>query len=235
MIHVGCCGFQKARAVYFRHLSLVEVQQTFYRPPRIETARRWREEAPPGFIFTLKAWQLITHAPTSPTYRKAGLDIPTEQRELYGGFRPTEPVLAAWERTREIGLALEAPVVLFQCPAGFNPTPENIARLRDFFRRVERGGLTFAWEPRGDWPDELVASLCQELELVHCVDPFTRSPVTTGLAYFRLHGIGGYRYQYTGADLDRLLALCRPFETGYVLFNNVSMWEDALRFRQRLI
>jgi len=231
VIHVGCCGFQKARAVYFRRFSLVEVQRTFYKLPRLETARRWQEEAPAGFTFTLKAWQVITHPPTSPTYRKAGLEVPSDRRDRYGGFRPTPEVFEAWERTREIAQVLQAPIVVFQCPARFTPTPEHIADMHAFFERVDRAGLIFAWEPRGGWPEETVAALCRDLDLIHCVDPFVRPPVTEGLAYFRLHGIGGYRYRYTDADLRRLLAWCRPFETVYVLFNNVAMWEDALRFR----
>jgi len=43
-IKVGCCGFPVNRREYFRHLQLVEIQQTFYQPPRAETARRWRRE-----------------------------------------------------------------------------------------------------------------------------------------------------------------------------------------------
>lgn len=234
MIWVGCCGFPKNRETYFRHFPAVEIQQTFYRLPLPETARRWRAEVPEGFQFTLKAWQVITHPPQSPTYRKAGIAVPEGQQDQYGGFRPTPPVLAAWEQTREIALALRAPIVVFQCPASFTPTSENIAAMRVFFGTVDRGGLVFAWEPRGDWPDEVVASLCRELNLLHCVDPFVRPTVTSGTAYFRLHGIGGYRYRFTEADLVCLTEMCQPFETAYVFFNNVSMWDDALRFRDLL-
>ena len=232
MIYIGCCGFPKGRAACFQHFPLVEVQQTFYKPPRPETARRWREEAPPDFIFTLKAWQLVTHPPTSPTYRRSGLSIPPDQRDRYGGFRTTPEVLAAWERTQEVALALAAPIVVFQCPATFTPTPENIAALRQFFKAVDRAGMRFAWEPRGPWEDETVAALCRDLDLIHCVDPFVRRPVTTGVAYFRLHGIGGYRYRFTDADLQQVLEWCYPFEMAYVLFNNVSMWEDGLRLKE---
>ncbi|MCX7854482.1 MAG: DUF72 domain-containing protein [Anaerolineae bacterium] len=235
MIYVGCCGFPKGRAACFQHFPLVEVQQTFYKPPRPETARRWRQEAPPDFIFTLKAWQLVTHPPTSPTYRRSGLSIPPDQRDRYGGFRPTPEVLEAWERTREVALALEAPIVVFQCPATFTPTPENIAAMRQFFSTVGRAGMRFAWEPRGPWEDETVAALCRDLDLIHCVDPFVRQPVTSGVAYFRLHGVGGYRYRFTDADLLRVLEWCRPFETAYVLFNNISMWEDGLRLQSQLL
>jgi uncharacterized protein YecE (DUF72 family) len=49
---------------------VVEVQQTFYEPPADTTIRRWRARAPAAFEFTLKAWQLITHEPSSPTFRR---------------------------------------------------------------------------------------------------------------------------------------------------------------------
>jgi uncharacterized protein YecE (DUF72 family) len=66
-LKVGCCGFPRGRKEYFRQFRLVEVQQTFYKMPDLETAIKWRQEAPTDFEFTLKAWQLITHPPTSPT------------------------------------------------------------------------------------------------------------------------------------------------------------------------
>lgn len=229
-IHIGCCGFVRARAEYYRHFEVVEVQQTFYRPPRLSTVQAWRDEAPPDFIFTLKAWQIITHPASSPTYRKARLtfDAPADH---YGFFRPTAEVHAAWDRTRETAEALQAPVVVFQCPAAFAPTDEHIANLAAFARQVDRGRLLFAWEPRGPWPDDLVRDLCRDLSLLHVVDPFQRPPVTQKMAYFRLHGKTGYRYRYTDADLQQLHAGCRAYEEVYCLFNNVTMWEDALRLK----
>jgi uncharacterized protein YecE (DUF72 family) len=40
-----------------------------------------------------------------------------------------------------------------------------------------------------------------------------------------------YRYTYTDADLGRLHAICREYDDAYVLFNNLSMHGDAVRFR----
>lgn len=231
-IHVGCCGFPKARAVYYRTFEVVEVQQTFYRPPRLSTAQRWRAEAPEGFVFTLKAWQRITHPGHSPTYRRDPLDA-TQRREV-GFFRPTEAVWQAWETTRAIAEALQAPWVIFQCPASFRSTEEHIANLRRFFRTVERGNLRFGWEPRGPWPDDLVRDLCRELDLVHVVDPFARSSLWGKPAYWRLHGRGGYAYRYTDEELAQLRDWAQSQGEVWVMFNNVHMWEDALRFRQRL-
>jgi uncharacterized protein YecE (DUF72 family) len=50
---------------------LVEIQSTFYEiPARIETVKKWREEAPRDFEFTIKAFQVITHDSKSPTYKR---------------------------------------------------------------------------------------------------------------------------------------------------------------------
>ena len=69
-VRVGCCGFPVSRPRYFKSFGVVEVESGFYQPPKPSTAERWRSEAPEGFQFMVKAWQLITHPPTSPTYRK---------------------------------------------------------------------------------------------------------------------------------------------------------------------
>ncbi|MCS7221828.1 MAG: DUF72 domain-containing protein [Anaerolineae bacterium] len=230
-LKIGCCGFPQSRPTYFARFSVVEIQQTFYRPPQTATAQRWRTQAPPGFEFTLKAWQLITHEPSSPTYRKARLRLDAPMQS-YGSFRPTPQVLAAWERTREIAQALQARVILLQCPASFSPTEEHVHNLRGFLSTVQRDGLRLAWEPRGAWPPDLVCELCQTYGLIHAVDPFYGLPVTAGTAYFRLHGRTGYGYQYTDDDLSQLLAWCQAFEEVYCLFNNITMWDDAIRFQE---
>ncbi len=228
-VFVGCCGFPVNRATYMTHLDVVEIQRTFYSLPQVRTVQRWREAARPGFHYTMKAWQLITHPASSPTYRRLREPL-TGPRDAYGYFRPTNEVWHAWERTREIAEILGAEWIIFQCPRSFTPTDEHVENLRAFFRRIERGAWRLGWEPRGDWPDDLVRDLCRELDLVHVVDPFVRLPVTEEVVYFRLHGIGSYRYRYTEADLQRLLTWVRAYPETWVLFNNVSMWEDARAF-----
>ncbi len=93
-VTIGCCGFRAARAAYFAQLPAVEVQHTFYQPPQPATLARWRAEAPPGFTFTVKAWQLITHVATSPTYRRLKRPLTEEERPQAGAFRDT-PLVAA--------------------------------------------------------------------------------------------------------------------------------------------
>ncbi len=240
-VRIGCCGFATAQERYYKLFPLVEIQQTFYEPPRTATALRWRASAPTEFAFTIKAWQLITHAAVSPTYRRLKTKLGGTEKPLCGGFQPTWLVWDAWLKTREIALALQAKAIVFQCPASFAPTPENRRNLRQFFERVrteekqaESDDPLLAWEPRGGWTDADIMPLCEELRLVHCVDPFQRSPVTRRIFYFRLHGIGGYSYRYADADLSRLQAMTERFEEGYCLFNNVFMLDDARRFQERL-
>ncbi len=91
-VKIGCCGFPRGMKDYFSQFRLVEVQQTFYKMPKLETALRWRQQAPSDFEFTLKDWQLITHPPTSPTYRRAGIKIPPGGEERYGFFNPSDEV-----------------------------------------------------------------------------------------------------------------------------------------------
>jgi uncharacterized protein YecE (DUF72 family) len=227
---VGCCGFRSARAAYFERLPAVEVQHTFYQPPRPATLAAWRAEAPAGFVFTVKAWQLITHEASSPTYKRLRRPLADEERAEVGAFRPTAAVEAAWAETAAAAEALRAPVVLFQCPPRFRPTERHVADLRAFFAGRDRAGRAFAFEPRGGWPPALVEELCEELDLWHAVDPFAEATATPGRCYYRLHGRGGWRYRYEDAELEELAAMLPEEGPGYVFFNNVHMLEDAERF-----
>ena len=232
LIRIGCCGFRTSRESYYALLDAVEVQHTFYQPPLVPTLKRWRAEAPAGFEFTLKAWQLITHLSSSPTYRRVKRQLSEEEKEEAGAFRPTATVAGAWELTRECASALGARAVLFQCPASFRPTRENVSNMRKFFRGAERGTLAFCWEPRGGWPRETVKSLCDELDLWHVVDPFAERTLTPGRCYFRLHGRRGWRYKYEDGELEELRSMLPERAVSYVFFNNVEMRDDAARFKE---
>jgi uncharacterized protein YecE (DUF72 family) len=105
-------------------------------------------------------------------------------------------------------------------------------RMRAFFGGIEREGITCLWEPRGAWKPELIEGLCRELDLVHCVDPFKDEAVTREMRYYRLHGVGGYRHAFTDGELRALSERCRAGAAHYVLFNNVDMFADAVRFKK---
>jgi uncharacterized protein YecE (DUF72 family) len=105
MIKIGCCGFPTRKEIYYQAFQVVEVQQTFYQLPLVATGKRWREEAPPNFEFTVKASQLITHEPSSPTYRRLRMKIPEEKKSSYGSFKGTDEIEEAWSKTAEFARA----------------------------------------------------------------------------------------------------------------------------------
>ena len=230
-IKTGCCGFRTSQRDYFRQFKLVEVQQTFYKVPGLETALRWRQQAPAGFEFTLKASQLITHPSTSPTYWKAGIRITQGAGDNYGFFRPTDEVQQAWDETMKFARALETGIILFQCPPGFKETTENIENMKRFFGSIQDSGFLFAWEPRGGWSQPTVKALCSQLGLIHCVDPLEEEPLYGEPRYFRLHGGPRYQHHYTEEELERLKDTLGDKES-YVLFNNLNMQHDALAFNR---
>lgn len=241
MIKVGTCGwgfYKGGFRAFIQKFSLVEVQQTFYKLPMVKTAERWRAEVPGSFEFTLKAWQAITHLPTSPTWRRAGIKPTEAQLNKYGWLRPTKENFEAWRRTKEICDVLEVKVCVIQCPPNFKCVPENIVNMHKFLGKIDRGKLALAWEPRGDWkehPDE-IAELCEELELVHVVDLMRREPVSKhSIAYIRLHGLNpreyDYNYRYSLTELKQLAkkakALAKKHREAYIMFNNYFLYDNA--------
>jgi uncharacterized protein YecE (DUF72 family) len=227
----GCCGFPVVKEKYAGRFSVVEVQQTFYQPPKISTLKNWRALMPDDFEFALKAWQIITHAAKSPTYRRLKTKLTPAELDQCGAFQNTPIVQCAWETTRACAKALSASLVLFQCPASFTSTPQNISQMRGFFTSIERGNLKLLWEPRGNWPDGLVLSLCRELNLVHVVDPFLSRSVTMDFIYLRLHGGKDFKHVFSDEELEMVAGLIQAGKPAYVMFNNINMWEDARRFK----
>lgn len=236
LIKVGCCGYPVSMQKYFAEFRLVETQSTFYKLPRAETAEKWRVQAPEGFEFTVKAWQGITHPPESPTWKRSGLS--KNELKGYGGFTPSRKTLEAWARTLEIVKKLDARIVVFQTPPSFSPSPKNIGNMKKFFGEIDRGGVRLAWEPRGEWLEKksLTKTILEKLDLIHVVDPFWDPPLTRGVYYFRLHGLGkryNYGYAYSREDLKRLKESVERLEEAeeiYVLFNNVRMLNSAKLF-----
>lgn len=233
-LQIGTCGFSGSKAAYAELFSCVEIQQTFYQPPRLATLEGWRQEVPSDFEFTLKAWQLITHSAKSPTYKRLTRKLSEPEQTEAGYFRPTSIVDEAWHTTLACAQALGAKMILFQCPASFTQTPEHIHNLVNFFSRIERDGFTCCWEPRGPWDKHVIKDLCKNLQLWHVVDPFLTTSVTPEQCYFRLHGRQGWRYQYEPDELADLVELLPKEKAGYVFFNNIHMRQDALVFKQIL-
>ena len=238
-MRVGLCGFTMAIEDYSLYFPVVEVQHTFYEPPRDELLRKWIATTPPSLEYTMKVWQLVTHAANSPTYRKMKTPLPSGAEP--GFFRESAAVDEGWRRSVACAQVLRATAMLFQCPASFTPTAENVDRMRRFFERVSRPQARLLWEPRGPaWVKKraLALSLCRDLDLVHVVDPFVTDPEPGHPVYWRLHGIGGPRHSYTDSQLqelrERLDRAASPAPP-YVMFNNLPRVGDAKRFLRALV
>ena len=232
-VKIGLCGFTIGAAAYVKQFEVVEVQQTFYDPPPPATLERWRVQAPPTFEFTMKAWQVITHFGTSRTYRRLRRLFDERARAEAGGFRVNDTVLGAWEVTLTSARILGATAILFQCPASFRETDENTEAMRRFFATIGReAGVRYLWEPRGPWSDATVRALCDDLDLVHAVDPFIRPSLTPERIYWRLHGNKSHYATYSDAELEQLRGWLPEEGEPYVMFNNIPRVGDARRFRE---
>ncbi|MGB9777836.1 MAG: DUF72 domain-containing protein [Candidatus Bathyarchaeales archaeon] len=208
---------------YYENFSLVELNSTFYQYPRMETVEGWRKKAPETFEFTVKAHQDISHK---------------EKMKI------TDTSLQAFEKMKKICQILNSKILLIQTPGSFRP--EKLGDAEKFFKEVNRESLILIWETRGpawETPEiyQKLKAVLEEVDVSHVTDPFRIMPAyVSEIAYFRLHGLGEqmYYYQYTDAELKRLKESITPYEKNgkmvYVLFNNLSMFEDATRFKSYL-
>ena len=224
---------------YPLHFPVVEIQHTFYEPPKDELMRRWIASTPASLEYTMKVWQLVTHAGGSPTYRKMKSGLPAGAEP--GFFRDSAAVHEGWRRSVACAKILGATAMLFQCPASFTPSAENVDRMQRFFERIERPKARLLWEPRGTaWVKDraLALSLCRDVDLVHVVDPFVTEPEPAHPVYWRLHGIGGPRHTYTDGQLQQLkdlLGRVASSSPAYVMFNNLPRVGDAKRFARLIV
>jgi uncharacterized protein YecE (DUF72 family) len=110
-------------AYYSTQLSSVEINYSFRRFPSESTLTTWKERVEPGFVFTLKANQRITH------FKKLK-DVGDDVRDFLA-------------RASLLGDALGC--VLFQCPPSLGYDHEL---LESFLLTLPKGGPSFAMEFR---------------------------------------------------------------------------------------
>jgi uncharacterized protein YecE (DUF72 family) len=103
--------------VYARVFETVEVDSTFYAIPPVKTFEGWAKRTPPGFTFSLKLPQAMTHE----------LGLGTGSAALLEEF---------CERARTLKEKLAS--VLIQLPPQFELTKENGLALRAFLPRLPR-------------------------------------------------------------------------------------------------
>lgn len=180
---------------YSARLPTVEINNTFYRLPRKEVVRAWRDEVPQGFRFAIKASRRISHS-------KRLADC-------------AEPAAILFDAVAELGEQLGA--VLVQLPPNLRADSE---RLKSFLGLIPES-IPVAFEFRHDsWQDESVFSALREHDAAWVVADNEGAlpdeiPTTASWTYFRLRAP-----EYKPASLRRWYARCGDFDHAFVYFKH---------------
>ena len=227
-----------SRIKYYQNFRVVEIQKTFYQLIDEKLAKKWREEAPKDFEFTIKAFQGITHTLKSPTWKRCNLDEEylSKIKDKIGYLRPTKYVFEFWDRTLEIARILKSKIIVVQLPRSFRATRENIKNAKDFLNSVTKSNVTIAIEPRG-WNEKDKEKLMISKSITIIGDVINEVPIPQKVVYLRLHGQNkngkiNYKYEHTNKELEKIVEyLINTKLDSYVMFNNIFMKQDAIKFK----
>ncbi len=244
-------------AYYASRLPLAEVATTYRFPPTPDVARRWANTTPPGFTLDVRAWSLLSGAPTWPESLWADLQdqVRPSRREgskLYRNRLPASVVMECWERfnhaVRPLAEAGRLGAVIVRFPSWFKPRPaawEELAclplRLAGFRVAVE---LTSERWYEGDTCDQTLG-LLEELGIGFvCTDSLSVKPVvaaTTDIAFVRFTGAPGHASASKGlpgaTQIPGPLSMASGPQTGEMAFpwarryseQELAEWTPAIR------
>lgn len=219
IIHVGCSGWFYSHwrgvfyppqepttklwfAYYANVFRTVELNASFYRWPKPATVRRWKREAPPGFLYSVKVNQTITH-----------------ERRL---VRTQKLVKSFYEIAEVLGDKLGC--FLFQFPPSYKYTP---SRLKSIVAQLDPAFRTVVEFRHKSWWRDSVYRTFAERRLIFCAVSAPRLPeefpAGQEILYVRLSGkTRWYRHDYTIEELtawaDRIVA--SGAREVWVYFNN---------------
>jgi len=189
---------------YSSHFSTVEINNSFYRLPSQKAFDRWRDNAPDGFIYTVKVSRFITHI-----------------KKLVDVSRPLSTFI---DRARRLGVRLGP--LLYQLPPVMR---RDDARLESFLSLLP-GDLHHTIEFRHDsWLHNEVFDMLRLHNVALCIFdmPGVHCPlaVTADFAYIRMHGSSGmYSSWYSDDELGhwakKISELSRGLKSVYIYFNN---------------
>ena len=237
-LRIGCSGWQYRHwrgdlypaelpmSRWFQHYAsafdTVEINNSFYRLPEAETFAKWREQAPRGFLYAVKASRFLTH-----------------MKKLKD---PEEPLTRFFDRAQHLGAALGP--VLYQLPPRW---PLDLPRLEAFLSALParyNHAIEFR-EP--SWYDDRVFDLLQQHNVALCLHDMEgsatgRQTAVGPFVYVRFHfGTTRYGGRYDDRRLDNWAGwLADRFRSGssvFAYFNNDvggHAPRDAIRLRTRL-
>jgi uncharacterized protein YecE (DUF72 family) len=196
-IHVGCSGwaYKHWRGILYpqglpqtrwfdRYAELfdtVEINNSFYRLPPPETFAKWRDQAPPGFCYAVKANRFIT-----------------QSKKLLDCEEPMARMMAA-----AVCLGDRLGPLLYQLPPSLKI---NLERLESFLKIVPRD-IANVFEFRDpSWYQAETYALLDRYRASFCVHDMAGSVsdrIAVGpVAYVRFHGgVGKYWGRYRDAAL----------------------------------
>lgn len=246
----GADNPQRRLEYYASRFPLVEVDSTYYSPPAEQTTALWAARTPPGFVFNVKAFSLLTGHPTQPAKLYKDLRPETDKRNVYPGDLAPQVYEDIWSRflsaldpLREAG---KLGLLLFQFPPWFTIRRDNKQYLLEVAQRCKP--LPIAVELRnetwfrGDNATETLAFLRQhELPFV-CVDmpqgyrnsipPLVEATAPTAVMRFHGHSdkwtaknvLDRFDYDYSEKELSdwvpKLRRLADETDRTYVVMNN---------------
>ena len=207
-------------AYYAEHFDTVELNATFYHLPKAKTIEHWKNLAPEGFLFALKAYRGITH------YTR--LKDPKECYRFLHLVKPLRPHLGP---------------ILLQLPPSLHKDTDLLA---SFFHTLPRGYRCAVEFRHESWYSDEIYELLRRYEVAMCLHDFAkkRTPLVTtaDFVYIRFHGTNGrYAGSYDDATLQKWAAKIEEFRTKglaiYCYFNNDfegAAVRDAMRLRSLL-
>jgi len=196
---------------YASQFDTVEINNTFYQLPEATTFEQWARQAPPGFLYSVKANRFLTHV-----------------KRLKDCARPVEKFLS-----RVCCLGDHLGPILYQLPPRWRANPE---RLEEFAANLP-ADLLHVFEFRDEsWFAEPVREVLTRHSLSFCIVsmPELQCPlwVAGPAVYIRFHGSGAlYAGRYSREELAAWAATIhdmvgRGYDV-YAYFNN-DAWGHAV-------
>jgi uncharacterized protein YecE (DUF72 family) len=194
---------------YSRYFDVVEVNSSFYAIPLADTARAWVQRTPPGFVFNVKAYGLLTghHVDIARLPPPLKAMLPQAERAKRAGRLPNAALPAEARQwavaelrkcLRPLRDAQKLGYVLFQLAPWIKRSEEAMEALAGMPRWLPDADIAVEFRNRswfGEHTDETLAFLRDHgLTYVSIDGPRSRASVpslpalTTPTSVFRLHG-----------------------------------------------
>jgi uncharacterized protein YecE (DUF72 family) len=133
-------------AFYASRFPLTEVSTTYRFPPTPELSQQWVDRSPEGFVFDIRAWSLLSGAPTLPDSLWPDLqpsvsDRHQDSRRLYASHLPEAVLDECWDRflhsLQPLRRSGRLGTLILQYPGWFSPRPESWAELALVSKRLD--------------------------------------------------------------------------------------------------